>query len=92
MDLLLATRYNRLPGADDGLTLADCPWSQFSPFSVAVTFTPSNAITYVEHTREIEKHPKQFHVDIHIIQKDTNNLIPGEVGWSTNQHQIYLGF
>lgn len=80
MVLLLATRYNRLPGAVDGLTLADCPWSQFSPFSVAVTFTPSNSITYVEHTREIEKHPKQSHVDSHIIQNDTNNLIPREVG------------
>lgn len=43
--LLLATRYNRLPGAG-GLVVAVCPESHLPPFSDAVTFCPSYSITY----------------------------------------------
>lgn len=51
--LLLATRYNRLPGAD-GLVVAVCPESHLPPFSDAVTFCPSYSITYKKKSEKSE--------------------------------------
>lgn len=52
--LLLATRYNRLPGAD-GLVVAVCPESHLPPFSDAVTFCPSYSITYKKINQKNQK-------------------------------------